>query len=78
MAKRFDLKQSIRQKTSENPAAAEVEREATGEPETKRLNVNVPAPLYSRLKTRAESEGRSLTWLITQWIEAYVDRELMD
>jgi predicted HicB family RNase H-like nuclease len=73
MAKQFSLKDSLQKKASENPAAAEVEAEASGQPETKRLNVNVPAPLYERFKTQAESEGRSLTWLVTQWIEEYLE-----
>lgn len=42
------------------------------EGETKRLNVRVPAPLYERFKDKAESEGRSLTWLVLQWIRDYV------
>ena len=47
--------------------------EATGEPDTKRLNVNVPADLYARFKDKAEGEGRMLTWLVNRWIEEYVD-----
>ena len=40
--------------------------------ETKRLNVRVPAPLYGRFKDKAESEGRTMTWLVLQWIREYV------
>jgi len=75
MAKNFDLKESLRRKASENPAAKEAEREALGEPETKRLNVNVPTKLYERLKTKADTEGRTLTWLVTRWISEYVEGE---
>lgn len=42
------------------------------ESETKRLNVRVPAPLYERFKDEAESEGRTMTWLVLQWIRNYV------
>jgi hypothetical protein len=42
------------------------------EGETKRLNVRVPAPLYNRFKDKAESEGRTMTWLVLQWIREYV------
>ena len=42
------------------------------EGETKRLNVRVPAPLYDRFKDKAESEGRTMTWLVLQWIRDYV------
>lgn len=43
-----------------------------GEGETKRLNVRVPAPLYERFKGKAESEGRTMTWLVLQWVREYV------
>lgn len=42
------------------------------EEETKRLNVRVPAPLYKRFKDKAESEGRTMTWLVLQYIRDYV------
>jgi predicted HicB family RNase H-like nuclease len=42
------------------------------EGETKRLNVRVPAPLYKQFKEKAESEGRTMTWLVLQWIRDYV------
>lgn len=42
------------------------------EGETKRLNVRVPAPLYERFKAQTESEGRTMTWLVLQWIRDYV------
>ena len=73
MAKRRSLKDALAKKASENPAAGEVQAEASGEPEMKRLNVNVPASLYERFKEQAEGEGRSLTWLIKKWIEEYVE-----
>ena len=44
------------------------------EEETKRLNVRVPAPLYERFKDKVESEGRTMTWLVLQWIREYVTR----
>jgi hypothetical protein len=49
-------------------------RAALGEDEgeTKRLNVRVPAPLYERFKDKVESEGRTMTWLVLQWMREYV------
>lgn len=43
--------------------------------ETKRLNVRVPKPLYERFKAKAESEGRSMTWLILRYIREYVSEQ---
>lgn len=75
MAKRSTLKESINRKAADNPNADEMLGAATGEPDTKRLNVNVPAPLYARFKDKAGREGRMLTWLVNQWIEEYVEGE---
>ncbi|MCS4044825.1 hypothetical protein GGQ00_003288 [Salinibacter ruber] len=52
----------------------EAKKAALGEDEgeTKRLNVRVPAPLYDRFKDKADSEGRTMTWLVLQFIRDYV------
>lgn len=42
------------------------------EGETTRLNVRVPTPLYERFKDKAQSEGRTMTWLVLRFIRDYV------
>lgn len=47
---------------------------SAGEKKTTRLNVNVPADLYEQFAEKARSEGRSITWLITRYIQEYVSK----
>lgn len=42
------------------------------EGETTRLNVRVPTSLYERFKDKVESEGRTMTWVVLQFIREYV------
>ena len=80
------LKDALQRKTAErgessaHPNAAEalaaaVGQSGVGEPDTKRLNVNVPADLYDRFKEKADRKGHTLTWLVKQYLEDYVSRE---
>lgn len=57
---------------SYSPAAAAAVKEAAKE-DTVRLNVNVPASLYRRFQEQAEAEGRSVTWLVTRFVEQYAE-----
>ena len=43
-----------------------------GEGGTTRLNVRVPTSLYERFKDKVESEGRTMTWVVLQFIREYV------
>jgi hypothetical protein len=75
MSNRFsDVVDDTEKTTTEG--AEDATRAALGEDEgeTKRLNVRVPAPLYQRFKDKVESEGRTMTWLVLQWIREYVTR----
>ena len=53
---------------------AKPRRPRGGTEPTKRLNVKLPEPLHERFREQCESEGRSMTWVITQFIEGYVSR----
>lgn len=55
-------------------AAQEAAQAASGQDEvgTKRLNVRVPKPLYDAFKSKAESEGRTMTWVVLQAIRNYI------
>ena len=57
---------------SYSPGAAAATKEATKE-STVRLNVNVPESLYRRFQEQADAEGRSITWLVTRFVEQYVE-----
>ena len=74
MGNRFG--EAIEQKEGEggSQAAQEAAQAATGqdEVETKRLNVRVPKPLYDAFKSKAESEGRTMTWVVLQAIRNYI------
>lgn len=61
-------------RTTYSPAALRAEAVA-GRESVKRLNVNVPEPLYERFKARAEAEGHSLTWLVLRYVERYANGE---
>lgn len=40
---------------------------------TRRLNVNIPEAMYARFQHAAESEGRSMTWIVRQLVERYTE-----
>ena len=63
-----DTEETVAEGTEDATRAALGEDEG----ETKRLNVRVPAPLYERFKDKVESEGRTMTWHVLQWIREYV------
>lgn len=72
MSNRFG--DAIDQKEGGSQAAQEAAQAASGqdEVETKRLNVRVPEPLYDAFKSKAESEGRTMTWVVLQAIRNYI------
>ena len=39
---------------------------------TKRLNVNVPESLYDEFKDTCDGEGRTMSWVVNQMLEEYV------
>lgn len=47
---------------------------ATGSqaPDLTRLNVKLPEDLHERFKEQGEAEGRTMTWVVTQFIRDYV------
>ena len=63
---------SKKQKSHSGKAKAQAEAAAKGTEPTKRLNVKLPEPLHERFREQCESEGRSMTWVITHFIEKYV------
>ncbi len=79
MSKPGSLKASLQKKGREtapaHPAAAATLAAAAGEPETRRLNVNVPADLYDQFRAKVDADGRSLTWVVNQWVREYVGSE---
>ena len=73
-------KAAERGEASSHPNAAEalaaaVGQSGGGEPDTTRLNVNVPAELYDRFKEKADRKGHTLTWLVKGFLENYVSGE---
>lgn len=40
---------------------------------TKRLNANVPAPVYQELQIKCAKEGRKINELVNQWISDYLN-----
>lgn len=72
MSNRF--KDAVNETEPPSEGTEDATRAALGEDEgeTKRLNVRVPAPLYQRFKDKAQSEGRTMTWLVLQFIREYV------
>jgi len=63
---------SKKQKSHSGKAKSEAEAAAKGTEPTKRLNVKLPEPLHERFREQCKSEGRSMTWVITQFIKGYV------
>ena len=47
--------------------------EARDEQPTKRLNAEIPAGLHERFKAACQSEGKSMTTVLTQLVETYTD-----
>jgi TPP-dependent pyruvate/acetoin dehydrogenase alpha subunit len=47
--------------------------EARDEQPTKRLNAEIPARLHERFKAACQSEGKSMTTVLTQLVETYTD-----
>ena len=39
----------------------------------KRLNANIPLPLYRQLQIKASSQDVTINTLVTKWIELYLD-----
>lgn len=63
---------SKKQESHSGKARQEAEAAAEGSEPTKRLNVKLPESLHEAFREQCESEGRSMTWVITQFIEDYV------
>lgn len=51
-------------------AAATAPKMPADEPTT-RLNVNLPQSLYERFRHAAQADGRSMTWIVTQFVQQY-------
>ena len=63
---------SKKQKSHSGKAKDEATAAAEGTEPKKRLNVKLPESLHEQFREQCESEGRSMTWVITQFIEGYV------
>lgn len=63
---------SKKQESHSDRGKREAEAAAEGTEPTKRLNVKLRKSLHERFRQQCESEGRSMTWVITQFIEDYV------
>ena len=48
-------------------------REATDEQPTKRLNAEIPSRLHARFKAACQGEGKSMTTVLVQLVETYVE-----
>lgn len=57
---------------SENLREELLKAEARDEEPTKRLNAELPAGLHKRFKEACQSEGKSMTTVLTQLVETYV------
>jgi predicted HicB family RNase H-like nuclease len=59
--------------TADAMREALLDSEARDEDPTKRLNAEVPARLHSRFKAACQDEGKSMTTVLVQLVEMYVD-----
>ena len=44
------------------------------EPETKRVNINIPVPLHNAFKSAVAARGADMTTVLLQFIEGYVEK----
>lgn len=58
---------------AENLREELLKAEARDEEPTKRLNAELPAGLHKRFKEACQSEGKSMTTVLTQLVETYVE-----
>lgn len=63
---------SPRQQRSQKEVALEAVRKTDDEPELKRLNVNLPAPLMNQLKGKVGLEGKKINEVVIQLIKDYL------
>jgi hypothetical protein len=63
---------SPRQQKSQKEASLEAVRKVDDEPELKRLNVNLPAPLMNKLKGKVGLEGKKINEVVIQLINEYL------
>lgn len=52
----------------------DAKRAARGDDDEKRLNVRVPADLYDAFQSQCDDEGRSMTWVVTRFLEHYAEQ----
>jgi predicted HicB family RNase H-like nuclease len=50
-----------------------LDSEARDEEPTKRLNAQIPSRLHKRFKDACKAEGKSMTDVLVQLVETYVD-----
>lgn len=50
-----------------------LDAETRDEQPTKRLNAEIPSGLHERFKAACQSEGKSMTDVVTQLVETYVE-----
>lgn len=50
-----------------------LDAEAKDEQPTKRLNAEIPSGLHERFKAACQAEGKSMTNVVTQLVETYVE-----
>ena len=64
-------------KGTRTQASEEAARAAMGEgaARERRLNVRVPEPLYNAFQEKVEGEGRTITWVVLQFMRDYISQE---
>jgi predicted HicB family RNase H-like nuclease len=50
-----------------------LDAEAKDEQSTKRLNAEIPSGIHERFKAACQAEGKSMTNVVTQLVETYVE-----
>lgn len=71
MGKAGDLTQHAAKKTGKSSEAADATQKAA-EPDTKRLNANIPEPLHRAVKTYAAQTGQSMTEIVEDALRAHL------
>lgn len=50
-------------------------RPRSTEEETKKFNANIPVSLYEAFKAKATDNGHTMTWLILDFMQRYVEED---
>jgi predicted HicB family RNase H-like nuclease len=59
--------------TTDSMRQALLDSEARDEGPTKRLNAQIPSRLHQRFKDACKAEGKSMTDVLVQLVETYID-----